>query len=214
MSEATHWGELGLVSGLRDSVRTLTIAALEMPDLWQATEEELAEGLAAIGRARAVLEAAEVALVREGIARGVPQGQSWSDTDWVAVSEGRSAPRPPVRHVASVVRVARAGLRAGSALVDPALSDPSPDDEGGTAPLRPDAPEQVAEEATPAEWGEQSPPAGLAGVLADLEDGSARLTTSRLGEGHVQRLSRLAARQGGGGAVGLGPGGVEGQDLS
>ena len=171
MSEATHWGELGLVSGLRDSVRTLTIAALEMPDLWQATEEELAEGLAAIGRARAVLEAAEVALVREGIGRGVPQGQSWSDTDWVAVSEGRSAPRPPVRHVASVVRVARAGLRAGSALVDPALSDPSPDDEGGTATLRPDAPEQVAEEATPAEWGEQSPPAGLAGVLADLEDG-------------------------------------------
>ncbi|MGO4131418.1 DUF222 domain-containing protein [Janibacter sp. RAF52] len=171
MSEATHWGELGLVSGLRDSVRALTIAALEMPDLWQATEEELAEGLAAIGRARAVLEAAEVALVREGIGRGVPQGQSWSDTDWVAVSEGRSAPRPPVRHVASVVRVARAGLRAGSALSDPALSDPALVDEGGTAPLRPDAPEQVAEEATPAEWGEQSPPAGLAGVLADLEDG-------------------------------------------
>ena len=63
MSEATQWGDLGLVSGLRDSVRALTIAALEMPDLWQAPEEELADGLAAIGRARAVLEAAEVALV-------------------------------------------------------------------------------------------------------------------------------------------------------
>ena len=167
MSEATHWGELGLVSGLRDSVRALTIAALEMPDLWQATEEELAEGLAAIGRARAVLEAAEVALVREGIGRGVPQGQSWSDTDWVAVSEGRSAPRPPVRHVASVVRVARAGLRAGSALVD------RTHDEGGGVPLRPDAPEQVVGEVRPEaeEWGDRPPPAGLAGVLADLEGG-------------------------------------------
>ena len=130
--------------------RALTIAALEMPDLWQAPEEELADGLAAIGRARAVLEAAEVALVREGIARGVPQRESWSDTDWVAVSEGRSAPRPAVRHAASVVRVARAGLRAGSALVDR-----THDDEGGGVPLRPDAPEQVAGEVQPEaeEWG-------------------------------------------------------------
>ena len=168
MSEATQWGDLGLVSGLRDSVRALTIAALEMPDLWQAPEEELADGLAAIGRARAVLEAAEVALVREGIARGVPQRESWSDTDWVAVSEGRSAPRPAVRHAASVVRVARAGLRAGSALVDR-----THDDEGGGVPLRPDAPEQVAGEVQPEaeEWGDRPPPAGLAGVLADLEGG-------------------------------------------
>ena len=167
MSEATQWEGLGLVSGLRDSVRALTIAALEMPDLWQAPEEELADGLAAIGRARAVLEAAEVALVREGIGRGVPQGQSWSDTDWVAVSEGRSAPRPPVRHVASVVRVARAGLRTGAALVD------RTHDEGGGVPLRPDAPEQVAGEVQPEaeEWGDRPPPAGLAGVLADLEGG-------------------------------------------
>ncbi|MGO4243967.1 DUF222 domain-containing protein, partial [Janibacter sp. RAF20_2_2] len=167
MSVATQWEGLGLVSGLRDSVRALTIAALEMPDLWQAPEEELAEGLAAIGRARAVLEAAEVALVREGIARGVPERESWSETDWVGVSEGRSAPRPAVRHVTSVVRVARAGLRAGAALVD------RTHDEGGSVPLRPDAPEQVAGEVQPEaeEWGDRPPPAGLAGVLADLEGG-------------------------------------------
>ena len=132
MSVATQWEGLGLVSGLRDSVRALTMAALETPRLWQAPDEELAEGLAAIGRARAVLEAAEVALVREGISRGVPGRESWSEADWVGVSEGRSAPRPSVRDVAAVVRVARAGLRAGSALVDT-----THDDEGGGAPPSP-----------------------------------------------------------------------------
>lgn len=168
MSVATQWEGLGLVSGLRDSVRALTMAALETPRLWQAPDEELAEGLAAIGRARAVLEAAEVALVREGISRGVPGRESWSEADWVGVSEGRSAPRPSVRGVAAVVRVARAGLRAGSALVDT-----THDDEGGGAPLRPDAPEQVAGETQPAvgEWGERPPPVGLAGVLACVEGG-------------------------------------------
>lgn len=163
MSEATQWGDLGLVSGLRDSVRALTIAALEVPDLWQAPEEELADGLAAIGRARAVLEAAEVALVREGISRGVPQRQSWSDADWVGVSEGRSAPRPAVRHVASVVRVARAGLRAQSALVDRAATD-----EGGDPQSQVEDPQAVGDEQP---WADRSSPAGLAEVVDCLEAG-------------------------------------------
>jgi len=48
----------------------------------------------------------------------------------------------------------------------------------------------------------------------DLDDGVARLAPPRLGEGHIEGLGRLAAGQGGGGAVGLGPGAVEGQDLA
>ena len=66
----------------------------------------------------------------------------------------------------------------------------------------------------------QEPPLGdsadhhLDLALADQDDGAARLALPRLGEGHIEGLGRLAARQGGGGAVGLGPGGVEGQDLS
>ncbi|MGE9782313.1 DUF222 domain-containing protein [Janibacter sp. G368] len=163
MSEATQWGDLGLVSGLRDSVRALTIAALEVPDLWRAPDGELADGLAAIGRARAVLEAAEVALVREGISRGVPQRESWSDADWVGVSEGRSAPRPAVRHVASVVRVARAGLRAQSALVDHAATD-----EGGDPQSQVEDPQAVGDEQP---WADRSSPAGLAEVVDCLEAG-------------------------------------------
>ncbi|MFX4288353.1 DUF222 domain-containing protein [Janibacter sp. G349] len=151
------------MSGLRDSVRALTIAALEVPDLWRAPDGELADGLAAIGRARAVLEAAEVALVREGISRGVPQRESWSDADWVGVSEGRSAPRPAVRHVASVVRVARAGLRAQSALVDHAATD-----EGGDPQSQVEDPQAVGDEQP---WADRSSPAGLAEVVDCLGAG-------------------------------------------
>ncbi|QOK22751.1 DUF222 domain-containing protein [Janibacter indicus] len=163
MSVATQWEGLGLVSGLRDSVRAMTMASLEAPRLWQAPDEELAEGLAAIGRARAVLEAAEVALVREGISRGVPGQESWSEADWVGVSEGRSAPRPSVRDVAAVVRVARAGLRAQSELVEHA-----PTDEGGDPQSQVEDPQVTGDEQP---WANQSSPAGLAEVVACLELG-------------------------------------------
>lgn len=40
-------------------------------------------------------------------------------------------------------------------------------------------------------------------ALSDHDDGAARLAFASLGEGHVQRLGRLAARQGAGRAIGL-----------
>lgn len=117
MSAATvRYGDPGVLLGLRDSLRAL--ATTDTETVWQAPDGDVSEALAVVGQARQLLEAAEVALVREGITRGLPTQESWSVRDWVGVSEGRRAPRPTVRHVASVVRVAEADVRPGG------LSDP------------------------------------------------------------------------------------------
>lgn len=120
--ETVRYGDPGVLSGLRDSLRGLTVT--DTDTLWQVPDGDIGEALAVIGQARQLLEAAEVALVREGIVRGLPTQEAWSVHDWVGVSEGRGAPRPPVRHVASVVRVATVGTRVGSG-VEPRSTGPA-----------------------------------------------------------------------------------------
>lgn len=114
MSTATVWDEAsGVAPGLRDALRSLMVGALGEEELWRLGDGEVTGALAVVGQARQLLEAAEVALVREGIGRGLPREASWSAQDWVSTVEGSRAPVPPVRHVAQVVRVARAGLPSG-----------------------------------------------------------------------------------------------------
>lgn len=114
-----------MVPGLRDALRSLTLGAT--PDtasdavgptdmttgseggLWRQSDAELAEALAVIGQVRQLVEVAEVAVVREGLERGLPGETAWSPHDWVTRAEGERAPDPSIRHVGSVVRVARAG---------------------------------------------------------------------------------------------------------
>ncbi len=109
----TQWGEgPGVESGLRDALRSLTVGALGLGELWRLGEDEVAEALSVVGQVRRVLEVAEVALVGEGLTRGLPGQGSWSVHDWVAAAEGRAAPAPPVRHVASVARLAGADVAA------------------------------------------------------------------------------------------------------
>ena len=111
-------GDSGLLPGLRDALRAVVSA--DMRTVWQVPDADVSDALAVIGQARQLLESAEVALVREGVTRGLPAQSSWSVHDWVSVSQGRRAPRPATGHVACVVRVAKATVtRAGSALCDP-----------------------------------------------------------------------------------------------
>lgn len=117
-------GDSGLLPGLRDALRAVVSA--DMRTVWQVPDADVSDALAVVGQARQLLESAEVALVREGVMRGLPAESSWSVHDWVSVSEGRRAPRPATGHVASVVRVARATVtRTGSALSDPDSPDTS-----------------------------------------------------------------------------------------
>lgn len=105
--EAVSWGTPGVVPGLRDVLRSLVTTDTE--SVWQLGDEEVAEGLAGIGRARQLLEAVEVSLIREGVQRGLPSESGWSAHDWVSAVEGERAPLPPMGHVSAAVRVGRAG---------------------------------------------------------------------------------------------------------
>lgn len=118
--ETMQWSDPGLMPGLRDMLRAL--ATTDTDSAWQVPDVDVSEGLALVGRARQLLEAAEVALVREGVTRGLPSQGSWSTHDWVSVSEGRRSPRPTVGHVSSVVRVATAGDRPNSGLAQQAAT--------------------------------------------------------------------------------------------
>ncbi|WP_277453554.1 HNH endonuclease signature motif containing protein [Janibacter sp. DB-40] len=110
MAMTARWDEgYGTAPGLRDALRSLLQGAGGGGELWRLGDAEVADALAVVGQARALLEIAEVDLVREGLQRGLPGESSWSPADWVTRSEGQRAPDPSVRHTASVVRVARAG---------------------------------------------------------------------------------------------------------
>ncbi|WP_165399594.1 HNH endonuclease signature motif containing protein [Janibacter limosus] len=128
--------------------------------VWQAPDSDVGEALALVGRLRQLTQAAEVALTREGISRGLPGESSWSPVDWVGVCEGRRAPRPAVRHAASVVRVAKAGLRASGS----SLSDPAP-----TAAAATDTSTSDASDA--ADAGDERGPTGVPAVLAAFAAG-------------------------------------------
>ncbi|WP_068264993.1 HNH endonuclease signature motif containing protein [Janibacter limosus] len=148
MSEATvRYADPGLLPGLRDALRALMRG--DVSTIWQVPDSDVGEVLALVGQIRQRTERAEVAAVREGVSRGLPTQESWSVRDWVGVNEGRRAPRPSVRHVGSVVRVAEASLRTGSGLSNP---DPTPNSDTG-------------EEAS------SSPAAGVSDVVAAFADG-------------------------------------------
>lgn len=104
----------GVLPGMSDALRALMTT--DPLSAWQLPDSEVVAALGVLGRVRQLLEVAEVALVREGLTRGLPTTQSWSDHDWVGACEGSRAPRPAHGHVASVVRVARAGLGRGGSL--------------------------------------------------------------------------------------------------
>ncbi len=111
--EAPPWSGPGAVPAIRDALRSLLGSDLD--SVWQAPDREVTDGLAAIGQARLLLEAAEVALVREGMVRGLPRESAWGPHDWVRVAEGSHAPTPATGHVSAVVRTARAGIDPSSA---------------------------------------------------------------------------------------------------
>ncbi len=120
MSTTTQLHEgYGTASGLRDGLRSMILAAGADEELWRLADVEVGDALADLGQLRQMLDAAEVALVREGLTRGLPQESSWSAHDWVTRAEGQRAPDPTVGHVASVVRVAEVGtdLAGRSAVV-------------------------------------------------------------------------------------------------
>lgn len=128
MSELTaRHHDPGVLPGVRDAVRTLLM--VDEGTTWQLPDGDVSEGLAFLGQARQLLEVAEVALVREGIRRGLPAEHSWSPTDWVAAAEGRRAPRPSARQAASTVRVANAGLRQIRSGADASASSPEGSDD-------------------------------------------------------------------------------------
>lgn len=101
----------GVAPGLRDALRALMLGAAGEEGLWRLGDAEVTDALGVIGQARALLEVAEVALVREGLERGLPSESAWSAHDWVTRAEGQRACDPGARHVASVVRVAQSGTR-------------------------------------------------------------------------------------------------------
>jgi hypothetical protein len=156
MSEATvRYADPGLLPGLRDALRALTYG--DVSTIWQVPDSDVGEALALVGQIRQLTEVAEVAAVREGVSRGLPTQESWSVRDWVGVSEGRRSPRPQMRHVGSVVRVAEAGLRTGSGLRDPA-PDVAPDPDATPDP-------DTGEEAS------SGPAAGVPDVVAAFTEG-------------------------------------------
>lgn len=103
--------EFGVAPGLRDALRSLMLGAAGEDGLWRLGDAEITDALGVIGQARALLEVAEVGLVREGLERGLPSESAWSAHDWVTRAEGQRACDPGTRHVASVVRVAQSGTR-------------------------------------------------------------------------------------------------------
>lgn len=118
-----RYADPGVVPGLRDALRSLISS--DTDSVWQLPDGQVTEALAVIGQARQLLEVAEVAVVREGVARGLPTQSSWSPTDWVGVHEGRRAPRPTIRHAASVVRLAKAATGSTSGPLTPPTPDPA-----------------------------------------------------------------------------------------
>ncbi|WP_338751770.1 HNH endonuclease signature motif containing protein [Janibacter alittae] len=107
----TFGSELGVLSHLRDAARSLVGAGDAAGSIWQLGEAEVADGLATVGALRQLLDVAEVALVREGLERGLPAQESWSAQDWVCRAEAQRAPTPEGRHVAQVLRVAKGESR-------------------------------------------------------------------------------------------------------
>lgn len=113
MTATATWCEMGILPRLRDALRSFIAVGDASATTWQLGSEEVAEGLAAVGELRQLLEIAEVALVREGVTRGLSKDASWSEHDWVTRTEATRAPAPETRHVARVLRVAKGARTSG-----------------------------------------------------------------------------------------------------
>ena len=109
-TQPIEYRDTGVLPGLRDALRCMIFGG-GGEDAWRLADDEVELGLSTIGALRQLADVAEVALVREGVQRGIPADQSWSPQDWVSRCEGRDAPEPPRRHVASVLRVAKGESR-------------------------------------------------------------------------------------------------------
>lgn len=111
MTATAAWSEVRVMPGLRDALRSMIGATADAESMWRLGEDELTEGLAAIGQLRQLMDVAEVALVREGLTRGLPAQDSWSPHDWLSRAEMKRAPAPDERQVARVLRVAKGDPR-------------------------------------------------------------------------------------------------------
>lgn len=111
---AAFGGEVRVMPDLRDAVRSLIGATDDADSVWRLGEDEIAEGLSAVGQLRQLLDLAEVTLVREGLERGLPAQDSWSAHDWVSRAEAERAPVPDGRQVARVVRLAKGEPRVAA----------------------------------------------------------------------------------------------------
>lgn len=107
MTATVAFSETGVLPHLRDALRSLIGASGERGSTWRLGEHEVTDGLALVGQMRQLMDLAEVALVGEGLERGLPAQDSWSAHDWVTRAEGARAPAPPVRQVSQAVRVAK-----------------------------------------------------------------------------------------------------------
>ncbi|WP_068254668.1 HNH endonuclease signature motif containing protein [Janibacter corallicola] len=109
-TQPIEYRDTGVLPGLRDALRCMVFGG-SGEDAWRLADDEVELGLSTIGALRQLADVAEVALVREGVQRGIPAEQSWSPQDWVNRCEGQDAPEPPRRHVSSALRVAKGESR-------------------------------------------------------------------------------------------------------
>ena len=114
MTATVTFTEAGVMPHLRDALRSLTGAAGDRETTWQLGEGEIADGLAVLGQMRQLMDVAEVALVGEGLGRGLPAQESWSSHDWVTRAESAGAPAPQTRQIAQVLRVAKGEPRVAA----------------------------------------------------------------------------------------------------
>lgn len=83
MTATAVFRETGLMPHLRDAVRSLIGATHDADTTWQLGEGEIVDALALMGEMRQLIDVAEVAMVREGLERGLPAQEAWSPHDWV-----------------------------------------------------------------------------------------------------------------------------------
>lgn len=123
MAATAMQSRVGILPGLRDALQSMLGVAEERGTAWQLGADEVTDSLATVGELRHLLDVAEVALVREGVGRGLPKEDSWSDHDWVTRSQARRSPAPETRHVSRVLRVAKGARRTGLGLHDGLVPD-------------------------------------------------------------------------------------------
>lgn len=142
------------LSGVLARIESL-LTCCDPREVWRLGGRELSSALATLSVARHALDVLEVALVREGIGRGLDRDAGYSTHDWMTRAEGARAPQPAAAHTAQVIRLAKASQSLGLVPTDPddvALTDP-----GVRGPS--------------AGWGEEPAPADLGDILTVFASG-------------------------------------------